>query len=66
MAYLLALGLVVVISYDQFMAVGVRRSTAGLAQTLFETLVATQWFLVAFITPALTTSAITMEREQRT
>jgi ABC-type transport system involved in multi-copper enzyme maturation permease subunit len=66
MAYLLALGLVVVISYDQFMAVGVRRSTAGLAQTLFETLVATQWFLVAFITPALTSSAITVEREQRT
>jgi len=65
-AYLLALGLVVLISYDQFMAAGVPRSTAGLAQTLFETLVATQWFLVAFITPALTTSAITMEREQRT
>ena len=65
-AYLLALGLVVLISYDQFMAAGVQRSTAGLAQTLFETLVATQWFLVAFITPALTTSAITMEREQRT
>ncbi len=65
-AYLLVLGLVVVISYDQYIAVGVQRSTAGLAQTLFETLVATQWFLVAFITPALTTSAITMEREQRT
>lgn len=65
-AYLLVLGLVVVVSYDQFMARGVQRTTAGLAQTLFETLVATQWFLVAFITPALTTSAITMEREQRT
>jgi ABC-type transport system involved in multi-copper enzyme maturation permease subunit len=65
-AYLLVLALVVVISYDQFLGVGVRRGTAGLAQTLFETLVATQWFLVAFITPALTTSAITMEREQRT
>lgn len=66
MAYLLVLGLVVVLSYDQFLAHGVQRTTAGLAQTLFETLVATQWFLVAFITPALTTSAITMEREQRT
>ncbi|GIV19314.1 MAG: hypothetical protein KatS3mg023_1065 [Armatimonadota bacterium] len=65
-AYLLILGLVVVVSYNEFMAQGVQRSTAGLAQTLFETLVATQWFLVAFITPALTTSAITMEREQRT
>lgn len=65
-AYLLVLGLVVIISYDQFLSHGVQRTTAGLAQTLFETLVATQWFLVAFITPALTTSAITMEREQRT
>ncbi|GBC95022.1 hypothetical protein HRbin16_00809 [bacterium HR16] len=66
LAYLLVLGLVVIISYDQFVAHGVQRTTTGLAQTLFETLVATQWFLVAFITPALTTSAITMEREQRT
>lgn len=65
-AYLLTLALVVLISYDQFMAHGVQRTTTGLAQTLFETLVMTQWFLVAFITPALTTSAITMEREQRT
>lgn len=65
-AYLMILGLAVVVSYNEFMAQGVQRSTAGLAQTLFETLVATQWFLVAFITPALTTSAITMEREQRT
>ena len=66
MAYLIALGLVVLVSYDQFLAHGVRRAASGLAQTLFDTLVATQWFLVAFITPALTTSAITMEREQRT
>lgn len=65
-AYLLTLALVVLISYDQFIAHGVQRTTTGLAQTLFETLVMTQWFLVAFITPALTTSAITMEREQRT
>ncbi|MDW8322062.1 MAG: ABC transporter permease [Armatimonadota bacterium] len=65
-AYLLTLALVVLVSYDQFMGRGVQRTTTGLAQTLFETLVITQWFLVAFITPALTTSAITMEREQRT
>lgn len=66
LAYLLVLGLVVIISYDQFVAHGVQRTTTGLAQMLFDTLVMTQWFLVAFITPALTTSAITMEREQRT
>lgn len=66
LAYLLVLGLVVIISYDQFIAHGLQRTTTGLAQMLFETLAMTQWFLVAFITPALTTSAITMEREQRT
>jgi len=66
MAYLLTLALVVLIAYDQFMGRGQQRTTSGLAQTLFETLVLTQWFLVAFIAPALTTSAITMEREQRT
>lgn len=65
-AYLLALGLVVVISYDQFVSNRVFPTTTGLAQTLFETLVMTQWFLVAFITPALTASSITVEREQRT
>ncbi|GIV17947.1 MAG: hypothetical protein KatS3mg022_3382 [Armatimonadota bacterium] len=65
-AYLLTLALVVLISYSQFITYGVQRTTTGLAQMLFETLVTTQWFLVAFITPALTTSAITMEREQRT
>jgi len=45
---------------------GIWGTTTGLAQTLFDTLVFTQWFLVAVITPALTTSAITMEKEQRT
>lgn len=65
-AYLLTLALVVIISYSTFLSTGQHRTTSGLAQSLFETLVITQWFLVAFITPALTTSAITMEREQRT
>lgn len=66
LAYLLILSLVVIISYEQFVSIATQRSTTGLAQTLFDTLTVTQWFLVAFITPALTTAAITMEREQRT
>ncbi|MCS6949139.1 MAG: ABC transporter permease [bacterium] len=65
-AYLLVLGLVVVISYEQFVSARVFPTTTGLAQVLFDTLVTTQWFLVAIITPALTATAITMEREQRT
>lgn len=66
LAYLLTLALVVITAYDQFTAHTAQRTTTGLAQTLFETLTLTQWFLVALVTPALTTSAITMEREQRT
>ncbi|MEJ5251452.1 MAG: ABC transporter permease subunit [Chthonomonadetes bacterium] len=66
LAYLLTLALVVITAYDQFTAHSAQRTTTGLAQTLFETLTLTQWFLVALVTPALTTSAITMEREQRT
>lgn len=66
LAYLLTLSLVVIVAYEQFVGYGLQHTATGLAQTLFETLTLTQWFLVAFIAPALTTSAITMEREQRT
>jgi ABC-type transport system involved in multi-copper enzyme maturation permease subunit len=65
-AYLFILALVIVFAYNQLVVGGQLRSTSGLAQILFEALVATQWLLVGVITPALTTSAITMEREQRT
>ncbi len=66
LAYLLTLALVVVIAYVQFTDLMYQRTTTGLAQMLFESLTLTQWFLVALITPALTTSSISMEREQRT
>lgn len=66
LAYLLTLSLVVIVAYEQFSSHGPQRTATGLAQTLFETLTLTQWFLVAFIAPALTTGAISMEREQRT
>jgi len=65
MAYLLTLGGGVLIAYLQFIDTS-WRATTGLAQALFEALTLTQWFLVAIVAPALTTSAISMEREQRT
>lgn len=66
LGYLTILALVVVVAYEQFMNIDPQRSTTGLAQTLFDTLTVTQWFLVALVTPALTASAVTREREQRT
>ncbi|MGQ9541227.1 MAG: ABC transporter permease [Armatimonadota bacterium] len=66
LAYLLTLSLVLVVTYEQFVGYSQQRTATGLAQMLFETLTLTQWFLVAFIAPALTTGAISMEREQRT
>lgn len=66
LAYLLTLSLVLVVTYEQFVGYGQQHTATGLAQMLFETLTLTQWFLVAFIAPALTTGAISMEREQRT
>lgn len=63
-AYLSVLTAVVLVVYDQLTRTA--QPTSGVAQSLFEALSLTQWFIIAFVAPGLTANAITLEREQRT